>query len=385
MRGCVSEQAWVFLSVLMSIGILSAPLAAGEYTLRVGSPEEAGMSAAKLKEGLQVYRDAVEADQLRGAVLLVARRGVIVLHEAVGWRNREEELPMQKDGLFKMASNTKPVVATAILQLAEQEKLRLNDNVRRHIPSWDNYRAGYIKIRHLLTHTSGLRIPVLFFRPLVAASDEYPDAPSLRAEVHRFGRVGADEIPGTTFSYNNPGYNTLGRLIEIGSDMSLKEYLKTSIYEPLGMHDSWNHESDAPSERMSRVYRFRDGEWHVGWSPEDGNDWPIVRASGGMISSASDYAIFCQMFLNGGSYDGQQILNSQSVAVATVDQTQILQNYGFGWFILPDGNFGHGGSDGTYAWLDPSRELFGLVFTQSTGGPQFRDRFRELISSAVDD
>ena len=370
----------------------TASLSAEDLVLRPGSPDQVNLSAKKLKQGVRLFERAVQHAELRGAVLLVARRGRIVLHEAIGWRDKERALPMKRDTLFKMASNTKPVVATAVLMLAEQGKLDLDDNVRAHVPSWDNYRAGYIKIRHLLCHTSGLRIPGVFLTPLLAKSEDNPDAPSLRAEVDRFGRIGAREVPGTTYSYNNPGYQALGRLVEVAGQMPLAEYLRRNIYEPLEMHDSWNHETNAPHERMACVTPRKGGVWETRWTPGDPPDWPFVRGSGGMISSALDYATFCQMYLNGGIYAGKRILKSDSVSEATKIQTGSVYTaaeraardrfYGLGWSVDKEGVFGHGGSDGTQAWVDPRRQLIILVFTQSPGGKNPREEFRRLMTEA---
>ena len=182
-----------------------------------------------------------------------------------------------KDTLFRLASNTKPVVATAILMLMEKRKLGLEDYVRRHIASWDNYRAGDIKIRHLLSHTGGLRISSIFIRPLVQKSEEHPNAPSLMVEVDRFGRIGAEVPPGTSYSYTNPGYNTLGAIVQIVSREPLEKFLRERIYAPLGMKDSWNYETHAPSDRMARVYDREDSGWTIKWSPGNGPDWPSVR------------------------------------------------------------------------------------------------------------
>ncbi len=362
----------------------------GAGVVRAGLPQEVAMSSEQLDEAWQLFEEAVQRDELRGAVVLVARRGTIVLHRAVGWRNREESLPMERETLFKMASNTKPVVATAIMQLAEQGKLALDDEVRKYVPAWDNQRSRHIKIRHLLNHTSGLRIPGIFLKPLIPRSDDNPAGPSLRAEVERFGQIGAEEEPGTTYSYNNPGFNTLGHLVEVTSKMPLAEYLRKQIYVPLGMSDSWNYEAHAPQQRMARVYRRREDAWEIAWSPGDGPDWPFVRASGGMISSAKDYAIFCQMYLNGGTYAGRRILSRASVADATANHTRSIQSqqqdrfYGLGWSVDADGAFGHGGSDGTHAWVDPHRQLIVLTFTQSPGGEIPREAFRQKVVAACD-
>jgi CubicO group peptidase (beta-lactamase class C family) len=378
------------LLVAATAGVLPA-----QAVLQYGTPAEAGMSEEALKAGVSFFAEATARDDLRGAVLLVARNGRVVLHEAVGLRSKEENLPMQKDTLFRMASNTKPVIATAVMILAEAGKLRLDDNVRQHLPSFDNYRAGYIKIRHLLTHTSGLRIPTIFLMPLMEKSAEHPDAPSLLLEASRIGAIGSDEVPGTTYSYSNAGFNTLGAIVEIASGQPLELFLKQRIYEPLGMSDSCNHESKAPAQRMASVYDRREGQWTRRWKPGDPPDYPFVRASGGMVSTAWDYAKFCLMFLNGGTYDGKKVLKPESVEAATSPQTQWLYKeeqrrtmtsfYGFGWSVSLNGVYSHGGSDGTFAWIDPARKVIGLVFTQSPGGRIPVQQFMKVVEASVTD
>ena len=295
--------------------------AAADFTLREGRPEDVGIAPHVLAEAVALVRQSVERGDIHGAVLLVARRGQIVLHEAAGWRNAEDRLPMKRDTLFKMASNTKPVIAAATLKLVGEGRLDLDAPVGRYIPHWENGRAADVTVRQLLSHTSGLRIPGVFVRPLLAKSDEVPHAPSLQAEVDRFAEIGVEKEPGASFSYNNSGFQVLGRLIEVASGLPLKTYLRESIYKPLRMDDSWNYESDAPTDRMSRVYSWKDGKRTLKWKPEDGPDWPIVRGSGGMVNTARDYATFCQMWLNRGVYAGQRLLKQEMVAEATRPQT----------------------------------------------------------------
>ena len=358
-------------------------------TISYGEPEDVGMSAAVLAGATGVYREAVARGDLVGAVILVAREGKIVLHEAVGMRDKEQGLPMERSTMFRMASNTKPVVATAIGQLVEAGRLNYTDLVREHVPGWDNYRAGFITIGHLLSHSSGLRISSLFLQPL-------GDNPTLQSEVSRFGAIGAVVPPGTTYSYNNPGYNTLGALVEIASGELLEDRLKTTIYEPLGMLDSYNHQAGheigGKINRMSAVYYERDnaGEWVPGGTPGGPVAYPFARASGGMISTTLDYAIFCQMFLNGGVYDGFRYLEQETLGLMTSPKIHIAGEgddasyYGYGW-RLADGTYGHGGSDGTNAWIDPKRKLIGLVFTQTPRGTNPLGRFREIVNLAIED
>jgi CubicO group peptidase (beta-lactamase class C family) len=360
------------------------------------------MDETILAAAVHMYETAVRQDQVRNIVLLVARDGKVVLHEAMGWKDKEQGIPLAKDAMFRMASNTKPVVATGISILVEEGKLNYRDLVRRHIAAFDNYRSGAITIHHLLTHTSGFRIEPIFFDPLMQKSPEHPDAPSLQLEVARFGEVGATELPGTTYEYSNPGYNTLGALVEVASGQPLDVFLRERIYAPLGMIDSYHHEVadrlDGKLDRMSVVYDLKkDGQWEARWRPGAPPQYPFVRASGGMISTAMDYAIFCQMFLNGGVHDGTRILTEETVAAMTSPQTASIYTaeererrdsyYGYGWNVSRDGIFSHGGSDGTAAWVVPDQKLIVLAFTQSPGKHTGRlgARFLKLVRASIAD
>ena len=371
---------------------------AADTTLSSGKPSEVGMDATILEAGVNMYRKAIERDEVRSAVILIARKGRVVVHEALGWKDKEGGIRLKKNAMFRMASNTKPVVATAIAILAEQGKLRFDDPVHRHIKSFDNANASEIMLHHLLTHTSGFRIKPIFFKPLIEKSAKHPNAPSLKLEVDRFGEVGAAEPIGKSYSYSNAGFNTLGAVVETKSGKPLEIYLDQLIYEPLRMNDSYHHEVadklDGKLNRMSVVYYKRDGKWIQGWKPGQPPKYPFVRASGGMISTAMDYAVFCQMYLNGGTYGGKRILKPATVKLMTTPHTESLYTfdekakqphyYGYGWRVHKDGVFGHTGSDGTAAWVDPEDQLIVLAFTQSPAGSKLRDRFFKLVQLAIE-
>ena len=354
--------------------------------LPTAEPEEVGLSAPVLEAAVDLYRQAIERDEHRGAVILVARRGKVVLHEALGWRDVARKDPMRKDTLFRMASNTKPTIATAILMLAEEGKLELSDPVRKHLPSWDNYRSGWIQVKHLLSHTSGLRISSIFLSPMEPET-------TLLKEAAKFGEIGAEELPGTTYSYNNPGFNTLGALVEKASGMPLDEFLQQRLYQPLGMTKSLNHESKADHSRMATVWKPKDsGGWEVAWKPGDAPDYPIVRASGGMISTVEDYVRFFQMWLNGGELAGKRLLSKKSVQSAWTDAPNTRSEsggaaraYGYGFAHSADGGWGHGGSDGTFGVIYPEQEMIILLFGQ-TRSPKLGElnaQVLQVIRSAV--
>ena len=365
-------------------------------TLSYASPEQAGMSSAVLAGGAGLYQEAVDRGDLVGAVLLVVRRGQIVLHEAVGWKDKDRNLSMEPNTMFRMASNTKPLIATAIAQLVEEGKLSYSDLVRDYIPEWDNYRSGFITIGHLLSHSSGLRISSLFLEPLMQPTERHPDAPNLLLESARFGSIGAEVTPGLSYSYNNPGYNTLAALIEMSSGQLLEEYLEENVYSPLGMEDSYNHQIghtlEGKLDRMGEVYYRRSAEteeWVPGGTPGGPVAFPFARGSGGMISTAFDYAIFCQMLLNEGTYNGSNILTKESVELLTSPKISAgeTDSYGYG-FRIDNEIYGHSGSDGTRAWVDPQREIIALVFTQTPGagreGGNPWEKFRDLVNLSID-
>lgn len=375
--------------LICTIGLSALP---AQRVLTTGRASEVDMDEAALQAATQIIEDAVARDDARGVVVLVARRGKIVLHEAFGWRDVEKQKPMAPDSMFRMASNSKSITAAAVMLLVDDGKVGLDDPIHKYFPTFNHGDSAKITVRHLLTHTSGLRIGTLFLDPLVRKSPEHPDAPNILLEVARFGEVGAEEPPGSSYSYNNPGYNTLAGLVEQLTG-SYKDFLSKRVYHPLGMTDSFNHEPDADHSRMSVVFRTRSDEgWRTGWKPGDGPDVPFPRGSGGMISTAYDYAIWCQTLLNGGIYDGKRVLSADIVAEAVNPQGEAIpaaKAYGLGWAVSePGGVFSHSGSDGTMAWVDPVREIIGCVFTQSPGGPGRAARateFQKLVTAACTD
>jgi CubicO group peptidase (beta-lactamase class C family) len=141
---------------------------------------------------------------------------------------------------------------------------------------------------------------------------------------------------------------------------------------------------------MATVYRGQRGAagavvFTQGFTPGDAPDFPVIRASGGLISTAADYARFLEMFRLGGAIDGTRILKAETVRAAVQGRVKIndTSSYGYGWMVRPDGTYSHTGSDGTIAWIDPARELIGMVLTQSPGGNNPVAEFRRLIEQSI--
>ena len=169
------------------------------------------MSPKRLADAVGVFRRAVEDGRVTGVQLLVARNDKVVVDEALGWRDLEKRLPMERNTLVRMASNTKSVVATGILKLVDDERLALSDPVSEHLPGFSSGLSAKLTIRDLLRHSTGFANQFdNYVGEVTVENEEFPDAPSLRVEAVKIGREGPEEEPGGTFQYNNWGYTVLG-------------------------------------------------------------------------------------------------------------------------------------------------------------------------------
>lgn len=378
--------------------------------LEYGNPKEVGISIKQLEKAINLFKKAVEENKVTGVQLLVARHGKVVLHEALGYRNLEQKLLMEKNTLVRMASITKTVVATGILILAEEGRLDLEDPVSKYIPGFDQGLSSRIRIRHLLNHTPGFDYTYHnFVGDVTLSSQEFPDAPSLRVEAIKIGRAGPQKEPGTSFQYNNFGYTVLGALIEVVSGQNLDRFLQQRIYNPLKMTETSHQLYGVDSGRVSTNYQRVKDKWEV-FPPESP---PFVRSTGGLVTTAWDYAKFCQMFLNRGNYESKQILSQAMVKTATspLVQTQyqyippnLIQSlglvpswycqrdgrgigldiaYGYGWVVSKDGSYNHAGFRGTFVYVNPRLDLIILILAQSRVGGNPGQEFIEEVEAAV--
>ena len=324
----------------------------------------------------------MDAGDLSGAVTLVARRGKVVHLEAHGQMDTGK--PMQTSTLFRMASMTKPITAVAILMLMEEGKLILADPVSKFIPEFANGKvaewnqpndprgAGVrlvpvnreMTLQDILTHTAGMTVAAdgpagdYYARLKIA-----PNA-TLADRVKAWGAVPLNFQPGTQWQYTGgPGFDTLGRVVEIVSGMTLEEFFERRIFQPLGMRDTF---FTVPAGRMPEVAASFD---RVKGALTRAADGPAVPAyfggGGGLVGNASDYFTFSQMLLNGGQLNGVRILSRKSVELMTdnaigdldlrnyISQEHDLKGYGFGLGVRvrkSSGRTGWLGSQGDYGW-----------------------------------
>jgi len=418
-----------FVRTLVCFALLSLAVAAPAQSLRPASPGDVGLSAERLERLSAALEKYVDDGQVAGSVTLVARRGRIAYFEAFGARDREANAPMQTDAIFRIASQSKAVVSVAAMTLVEEGKLLLTDPVGKYLPEfmettvavaregggYDVVKAARpITVRDLLTHTSGFGYGNGVGGDLWAAAGQtgyyFADRnETIRESVRRIATLPAHAQPGTQWIY---GYNTdiLGALVEVVAGKPLDQVLHERIFEPLGMRDTEFYLSRGKENRLAAVYSMNAGKLER--APAPGNavgqghyvQGPRKNFSGGagLLSTATDYARFLQMLLNGGELDGHRILSRKTVELMTTSHLGDVaynagQGFGLGFYVVQDlgargspgsvGEFGWGGAYHTTYWVDPREELVVVHLTQlvPAGNVDDQAKVRALVYQAIVD
>jgi CubicO group peptidase (beta-lactamase class C family) len=388
---------------ILLLAALAAPLIAAG--LPVGKPEEVGLSSERLLRIHESVQRHIDSGEISGAVTLVARRGRIVHFEAHGLMDLESQRPLAKDAIFRLASMTKPITSVAVLMLVEEGKIRLNDPVSRFLPEFKGSKVSVLKgnpeagaglpdyylipadreitIQDLLTHTSGLVSWRMLGTKLAPARTPQD---TLATYVPRLAAVPLDFQPGTRWEYSGgAGPDVLGRIVEIVSGLPYDRFLRTRIFEPLGMNDTFFYPPDDRRGRLPTLYQK--GAKGLEKSPnQDGFSSPTYfSAGGGLLSTAEDYAQFAQMLLNGGILNGKRLLGLRTIELMASNHVGDLFNgklgrpahgMGFGFLVgvvrdhvaaglaVSDGSFGWDGAFGTQTWIDPKEQMVEIIMLQ---------------------
>jgi CubicO group peptidase (beta-lactamase class C family) len=407
--------------------LLAGGVAAAEVSSNV-EPEEVGLSSERLARIDAVMEEYVARKQVAGVVTLVARRGGVAHIKAYGMSDVEAKRRMRTDTIFRIASMTKPVTSVAAMMLYEEGKFLLSDPLSPYLPEFREMKVlsgdgtpeparRPITIRHLLTHTSGLtyhgnqRVGQTL-KDAGITNGLVQDEGTLREKMKILATLPLVHHPGDKFEY---GLSTdvLGRLIEVVSGMTLDEFFRRRIFEPLGMEDTHFFLPDEKVSRLAAVYR-RDEDSPITRLPEEpieGEAGAVYSASypykgpkryfsggGGLVSTAPDYLRFAQMLLNGGELDGVRLLSPKSVELMTVNHLGTLEadfGFGLGFGVIRDErDLRELGSIGRYRWggffytdffIDPQEELIGIFMAQlyPNGGLRLPEKFRVLASQAI--
>ncbi|MBL7739418.1 MAG: beta-lactamase family protein [Chitinophagaceae bacterium] len=397
-------------------------------------PESAGFSSERLKRIDNALNEWVSKGWMQGAVALLVRDGKVVYHKAAGYNDLDTKTAMQKDGIFRIASQTKAITSVAIMILFEEGKLLLNDPVSKYIPSFkkqavlDKFNAADttyttvpatrdITIKDLLTHTSGLgyaqigsrEANAIYAKHNITAGLAVADR-SLLDAMTELGSLPLMHQPGQKWTY---GLNTdlLGCLVEVISGMSLNDFFRTKIFEPLGMKDTY---FTLPAEKAKRLVHLY-GEDSTGKLVKSGGNmlngaglatYPLEKyayysGGAGLSSTIYDYGVFLQMLLNGGEYNGKRVLSRNTVRMMTMNQLGDTvfrgdDKFGLGFQVVSEkngnipaqaGTFSWGGAFATSYWVDPKEKIVMLFYRQlqRTTHGEVVEKFRALTYAALND
>jgi uncharacterized protein YbbC (DUF1343 family)/CubicO group peptidase (beta-lactamase class C family) len=331
--------------------------------LPIAHPADVGLDPATLGRIDAVVHQAIQAGHCPGAVVLIERDGQIVHRKAYGRRCVDPAEPMTVDTVFDLASLTKPVAtATAVLQLVEQGKLRLDDRVSKHLPAFAANGKDSVTVEQLLLHTSGL----------IADNALADYEAGKQVALERIAALKLRAAPGERFTYSDVGFIVLGQLVEKLSGQSLDAYTRQHLFEPLGMHDTGFVPEASKRSRIAPTTR-------------EGNGWlrgivhdPRARKMGGvaghagLFGTADDLAVFARLLLNNGRHAGKTILQPATVALLTSPREVPGGLRTLGWDARTGysanrgellAGFGHTGFTGTSLWIDPASRLTVIVLT----------------------
>ena len=385
--------------------MMTAPLfllAATLHLQNVGAQN--GMDPERLALIPTRLQEFVEEGKIGGAVMLLVRHDGIVLLEAVGYQDLETKTPMRTDAIFRMASVAKPMTALGIMVLQEEGRLSVRDRVGRHLPDFRNLQAEEagerpppVILQQLMTHMSGMANERDLFE-----RDFFRE--SLADVVATYASKSLASSPGTRFIYSSPGFDMLGRVIEVVSGTSYEAFMEERVFGPLGMEDSGFFVPPEHRDRIPSFYRIEDGRLHKGARPNSySGDLPhegrvFPAPAFGLYSTAPDLGALLQMMLSGGTYDGRRILSRASVTAMTVDQIRDDEKptWGLGWTVARQGGsiggplassraYGHGGSTGVSVWVDPENDLAGafLIHQVDQESASARNAFMTMAAAAV--
>jgi CubicO group peptidase (beta-lactamase class C family) len=342
-------------------------------------PESHGISSAALEALADIVRGYVEQDTIVGAELAVIKDRHLVFHEAFGLRNREQQVPWTKNTICNIRSMSKCLTGAAAEILIDEGRLGIDDPVAKYLPSFENNTDPPMTVRHLLTHRSGL--------PLTMMDRMYNEYDSLREIADMAGERGPDFEPGSEFLYSDTGSDVLGAVIEVASGQPLQSFIEQRLLEPLGMTDTFTYSDplDPRRDRIATLYGGAQGNWMRFWGPEDTPLYPWGAGSQSLYSTPLDYARFLAMWMDGGKSNDTRVLAAKAVQRMLTPVSELPMTTGFPGTRMLYGQmailytdedagldakpiaFGRNGSDGTWAYAWPDRDLMVLYYTQSRG------------------
>ncbi len=402
--------------------------------LTEASPESVGVSSERISRIDKMCRDEIEKGNVPGIVSLVTRNGKIVFWKAYGMADNKEGRAMKRGDIFRIASQTKAITSTAVMMLWEEGKFQLDDPISKYIPEFQNPQVlktftfgdttwttepakSEITIRNLLSHTSGIgygaidsdeRFQMIYKKAGIIDAFTTENV-TIAENIKKLAKLPLHHNPGENFTYSE-GLDVLGYFIEIVSGMPLDQFLKTHIFDPLGMNDTYFYLPENKANRLVVVQQNEGDTWEKFPNDFFDPDYPVKGAKtyfaggAGLSSTAKDYATFLQMYLNGGELNGVRLLSRTTVDIILSNQIGNIwgdnsaTKFGLAFELVTAAGQAKGGlgSDGTFSWggyfntqyfADPNENMIGIIFKQTQGPVNDSSgwKFRQMVFQTIDD
>jgi len=411
----------------------------GAGSVMTAKPEDVGLSSERLARIHEAVQRHIDAGSLSGAVTLVARHGKIAHLEAHGLMDVESKRAMPRDGVFRLASMSKPITAVAVMMMVEEGKVRLSDPVSRFIPEFKSMKVAVAKpnargggaapagpggpggrggpppevdlvsatreitIRDLLTHGSGLLSGGLGNATAAQAAARGPND-TLATYIPKLGAVALDFQPGTLWRYSGlAGFDVLSRVVEIASGKTYDQFLRERLFDPLGMKDTGFALTSTIQPRLVTLYRR--GQNGLERVPDQSglSSATYFSGAGGMVSTAEDYAQFGTMLVNGGELNGRRYLSPRTIELMASNHTGEMAGgqmgmsskgigFGLGVQVVDDpvaadrrvskGAWGWAGAYGTNVHIEPAADMVQIILMQ-TSTPALQRDFENAVAQAI--
>jgi CubicO group peptidase (beta-lactamase class C family) len=428
-------KIFLFLFLVLTCILTQAQTISNQSTpsLLEGKASDVGLSSERLARIDSMCLEAIQEGHLPGVVALVSRNGKIVYHKAFGTSNATTKKKLQKDDIFRLASQSKAITATAVMMLWEEGKFKLDDPISKYIPEFKKPRIldsllsdgtylttpakNEITIRHLLTHTSGIGYGVIdgderikkIYNEAGIVDLFTTEKITIGDNIKELAKLPLHHNPGDAFTYSE-SYDVLGYFIEIVSGVPLDVFLRKHIFDPLEMNDTWFYLPQSKADRLVSIQTKKEDQWInypiTFYDPQ----YPIkgekqfFSGGAGLSSTALDYAKFLQMYLNKGELNGVRLLSRTTVDIIMANHISDLwgedagAHYGLAFMIQNQKgeDSGGSGSAGSFSWggyfntayfADPKEQIIGIILkqTQNINSDQTGWKFPILVGQSVDD
>lgn len=340
----------------------------------------------KLQRIASYVEEQIEEGNIVGCSALIFKNDKIAYHNVWGQRNQNKELAVEKDTIWRIYSMSKPVTSVAIMQLVESGKIKLDEPAATYLPEFADLKVRKkgggtepckrpMTVRDLLRHTSGLtygffgntKVDQAYRKSGILVTDN-----NLEETITKLSKVPLLYQPGERWHYS-VSTDVLGRVVEVASEMSFKDYLQANIFDPLEMKDTFFTVPKEKQPRFAELYKFKGKKKLVPASPLSSirflNENSFYSGGGGLCSTTHDYLQFATMLMNNGEHKGKQIVSAKSIQEMTSDQLPAKAasrgfKFGLGFRIDNQGHYSWGGAAGTRFWVDPKNRMITIFMIQ---------------------